>query len=371
MRIAYEATALLGDRTGVGEFCFGALEALSKFETFDIHAFAISYRRRNQLRTLLPKNISFSDWIMPARPLHFLWERSAFPPIEVWDRKIDLVHGTNFIVPPTYRSAKVVTIHDLTTVRFPDMCDKPTLIYPHLIKRALDNGAFVHTPSEFVATEVIEYFQVDPSRVKAVHHGIPRISTDNKSIEIKVPELEGKRFVLALGTVEPRKDLPMLVAAFEMIAQSDVNLHLVIAGRDGWGSDSLREAIERSKVNSRILRLGYVDTGLRSWLLQNATVFAYPSIYEGFGFPPLEAMSIGTPVISTNAGALGEILSGDVSVLIQPGDTVGLAEGIRSIVEDKDFSVRLSSLGKTYVERFSWEKCAAGLGELYRVACQE
>ena len=368
LKIAYEATALLGARTGVGEFCYGALEALSRIQSLEVNAFAISFRSRHLLKSELPNGAGFNDWILPARPLHAMWGSCNFPNLELWDTTIDVVHGTNFVVPPTRRAGKVVTVHDLTTVRFPELCDSATLIFPKMVQRAIDAGAFVHTPSQFVANEVIENFRVNPDKVVAIHHGIPRIDPETDLKNVQVRPLEGKKFVLALGTVEPRKDFPLLVRAFDEISREISDLILVIAGKDGWGTQSLTSAIARAKSRSRIIRLGYVSQSTRQWLLKNAAVFAYPSVYEGFGFPPLEAMTLGTPVVSTNSGALEEVLSRDCAILVESGDLDALASGILQVVSNGSEAARLAHAGLEHVGRFSWDKCANGLASLYRLA---
>ncbi|MDA8081998.1 MAG: glycosyltransferase family 1 protein [Actinomycetota bacterium] len=368
LRVAYEATALLGFRTGVGEFCYGALNALARIESLDVNAFAISHRRRHMLKQELPAGVGFSDWIMPARPLHAMWNRYNFPPLELWDRRVDVVHGTNFVVPPTYSAGKVVTVHDLTTLRFPEMCDAATLVFPKMVQQAIDGGAFVHTPSYFVAQEVMENFRVDPAKVVAIHHGIPLLDPSVDLDAAQVGPLVGRRFVLALGTVEPRKDYPMLVRAFDEVVQHEPDLILVIAGKDGWGSSDLTSVITSVKSRSKIFRLGYVTPATRQWLLKNATVFAYPSIYEGFGFPPLEAMSLGTPVVSTTSGALAEVLSDACALLVKSGDMNGLATGLMRLVGDESERARLSQAGLEHVNRFSWDLCASELASLYQLA---
>ncbi len=367
LRIAYEATALLGFRTGVGEFCYGALNSLARIESLDVNAFAVTHRRRHMLKKELPAGVGCSDWIMPARPLHAMWNRYNFPPLELWDRKIDVVHGTNFVVPPTRLAGKVVTVHDLTTLRFPEMCEAATLVFPKLVQRAIDGGAFVHTPSRFVAQEVIENFKVDPAKVVAIHHGIPLVDPSIDLDAAKVGPLAGRRFVLALGTVEPRKDYTLLVRAFDEVVRHEPDLVLVIAGKDGWGSSDLTSAITRAKSRSKIFRLGYVTPATRQWLLKNATVFAYPSVYEGFGFPPLEAMSLGTPVVSTNSGALAEVLSDACALLVNSGDLNGLATGVMRLVGDESERARLSQAGLEHIHRFSWDRCASELASLYHL----
>lgn len=364
LNVAYEATALLGPRTGVGEFCHGALSALSRLPELEVGAFAMSFRKRHELVPELPGGVRFYNWIMPARPLHAMWRRSNLPPLELWDRKIDVVHGTNFVVPPTLSAGKVITVHDLTTLLYPELCNPATLIFPKMIQRAIDAGAYVHTPSNFVANEVVGNFNVSPDRVVAIPHGIPVLDAD-VGIGGVVEDLMGKRFILGLGTVEPRKDFPLLVRAFDEISNDVSDIVLVIAGQDGWGTQDLIDAISDSHAKAKIMRLGYVAPLTRLWLIKNSSVFVYPSVYEGFGFPPLEAMALGTPVISTRAGALSEVLSEESAVLVNPGDKDELASAMKRVVTEMDFAQRLSYLGRLHANGFSWESCAKGLSDLY------
>ncbi len=173
--VALDATPLLGVPTGVGVFCREALGALSAAGELQVEAFAISWRRRHMLESRAPEGVRTVGRAMPARPLHLAWRHSDLPPVEWFLGRCDVVHGTNFVVPPTRRAASVVTVHDLTTLRFPEMCDAPTLRFPALIRRAVARGAWVHTPSRYVADEVVAELGVDPDRVRAVHHGTPTV----------------------------------------------------------------------------------------------------------------------------------------------------------------------------------------------------
>src|SRR5579863_1602418 len=126
MRVALDATPLLGHRTGVGNFCAGVLGGLGRRDDLAVAAFAVSWRRRAELALLVPPNVRTVQRAMPARPLHALWGRGRVPPLEWFIGAADVVHGTNFVVPPTRRAARVITVHDLTVIRFPELCEGPT-----------------------------------------------------------------------------------------------------------------------------------------------------------------------------------------------------------------------------------------------------
>ena len=378
LRVAVDATPLLGTRTGVGVFCECALAGLARRQELELAAFAVSWRRRGGIRPHLPDGVRAVDRAMPARPLHRAWSIGAFPAVEWFTGDQDVVHGTNFIVPPTRRAARVMTIHDLTPVRYPEMCDDYTRTFPRLVRRALAEGAWVHTPSRFVAAEVVELLGAVPERVVAVHHGIPPVdgaspnaspdaTPDATPDQERPPGLPDGPYVLALGTVEPRKDLSTLVRAFDQVAAEEPDLRLVVAGPDGWGVDAFRDAVRAAAHGDRVVRTGWVGGSARAALLRNARVYAYPSLYEGFGFPPLEAMLAGVPVVTTDAGALPEVV-GDAAVLVTPGDADALAAAMRILVTDEQARTDAIGRGRQHVTAFSWDAAAEGLSGLYEKA---
>ena len=364
LRVAVDATPLLGPRTGVGGFTASLIDGLARRTDVEVVAFAVTWRGRAALGALAPAGVSLARRPMAARPLRELWTRSDRPPIEWWTGPVDVVHGTNFVVPPGRRAAEVVTVHDLTAVRFPELCTADTLRWPALVRRALDRGAHVHTVSGFVAAEVVEHFAVDPARVRVVPNGVGPVGAGDAARGRRLAGAE--RYVLALGTVEPRKGLPDLVRAFDAeVASGSSGVDLVLAGPDGWGSAALDAALAGLRSGPRIRRLGWVRAEERAHLLAGAAVFAFPSVYEGFGLPPLEAMAAGVPVVAAAAGAIPEIL-GDAAVLVTPGDTVALGAALRSVLDDGARADDLRARGRARVGRYRWARTVEGLVELYR-----
>ena len=372
MRLALDATPLLGARTGVATFTGGALGALAGRPGLDLTAYALSWRGRSTLREHLPPGVA-SGWAVPAGPLLRLWARTNLVPAE-WivdaEGGVDVVHGTNFVVPPTRRAARVVTVHDLTCVRFPEMCTATTLRYPNLIRRAVRDGAWVHTPSAFVAAEVCELLGADPGRVRAVHHGLDHVDAPADAgaglrRAAALTSAAVRRYVLALGTVEPRKDLPMLVRAFDRLAGARPDVGLVLAGPEGWGTGELDAARAGARHLDRIGLAGYVDGAARGELMAGAAVFALPSRYEGFGLPPLEAMAAGIPVVATAAGAVPEVC-GDGALIVPVGDEGMFTGALEAVLDGEAGS--LAERGRARAAQFTWARCVDGLGELYREA---
>jgi glycosyltransferase involved in cell wall biosynthesis len=171
--------------------------------------------------------------------------------------------------------------------------------------------------------------------------------------------------VLALGTVEPRKNLPRLVAAFDLEAARDCNLRLVVAGPDGWGTEAFTESVRKARHRDRVLRLGYVDDPVRADLLAGARVLAYPSLDEGFGHPPLEAMRAGVPVVAARAGSLPEVL-GDAALLVDPSSPTAIADALHAANTDDDTRAQLVAAGHDRVARYTWSRATDELVTLYR-----
>jgi glycosyltransferase involved in cell wall biosynthesis len=373
LKVALDATPLRGARTGIGEFCFRALEALVPRGDLEVGAFALSRHGRQAITGLVPAGVGVLGLPgpgVPARLLNASWARWPFPPAGLYTGKVDVVHGTNFVVPPARRAAMVVSVHDLSPWHFPQWCRPAARAYPDLVHKAVKRGAWVHTDSQFVAGELVDALGMPEERVRTVYLGTsaPARSARTGPRPGLLPDWV-TAYVLALGTVEPRKDLPTLVAAFGRAAGARPGLALVIAGPEGLGTPALQEAVAACPARDRILQLGWVDEAARDGLVAGATVYAYPSRYEGFGLPPLQAMAAGTPVVATGAGALAEVL-GDAAWLVEVGDADALAQALETLVDDTGVRQALAGKGLERAGHFTWDACAAGLATLYHEASQ-
>ncbi len=361
MRIALDATPLLAPHTGVGVFVKGLLTALPSIACCDdVRGYALTSRGHRQLDRLLPARVTKIGRPVPARLVRQTWRRFDHPTAATMLGRADVVHGTNYVVPPARRALEVLTVHDLTFVHYPEMCEPVILELPGLIRRAINRGAVVHTPSRFMADEVCDWLSIGSDRVFTVAHGLDRPALEPGG-DAKQP-VGGRRYVVAVGTVEPRKDLPGLVAAFDLIADDHPDVDLVIAGPDGWGAEALSGAIALSPWPGRIRRLGWVSDAQRRALLAGATVMAYPSRYEGFGFPPLEALAVGTPVVATTAGSLPEVL-GDTARLVPPGDVDALARALSVVLSGQ--AGQVGDDARQWVAGYTWERCATEMRANY------
>jgi glycosyltransferase involved in cell wall biosynthesis len=367
MRLAFDITSLHDRRTGVGAFASEVLTRVAHHDGIDVIGYSVSWRGRDRVTAeLAPPGVSLATRPMAAQPLRQLWRRINWPPITWWTGRIDIVHGPNFVVPPGRGATELMTVHDLTFVRYPELCTRDVLQYADLIPRALRRGAHVHTVSDFVAGEVMDVFEVEADRVHVVPNGVDPVGEGDPEAGRRYAG--GDRYVLALGTIEPRKDHPLLVEAFDALASDDPDVRLVIAGQDGWRTDVFDRAVERARHRDRVVRAGFVDDRARADLLAGARVFAYPSRYEGFGLAPLEAMAAGTPVVTARTGALPQVL-GDAAAYVEPGDRAALTSALADLLDDSDRREELMSKGRVRAAGYSWDACADGLIRLYQRLC--
>lgn len=365
LTVAIDSTPLVGDRTGIGVAVDGLVRSLAARPELDLVCYGLTASGWGQLKRRLPPGVRTARARMPAGALMRAWGSWSFPPVEIWTGRADVVHGTNFVVPPARWAGRLVTVWDLTAVRYPELCTTTSRRYPGLVQRAVDEGAWVHTGSRYVAAEIVENFGADPGRVLVVPPGVtPAVTiTPPGTAPGPPPGGSGPPYVLALGTVEPRKDFPGLVAAFDAVAEEHRDLELWIAGPAGWGEEQLSRAVGAARHSDRVKRLGWIPD--LAGVLAGASCLAYPSLYEGFGFPPLEAMAAGVPVVATSAGSVPEV-TGDAALLVTPGDPTALADAIARVIDDEVLRRRLVELGSKRVDAFSWESSASSMLDGYR-----
>lgn len=350
VRLALDVGPLHGHRTGVGAAVAALVDALAQHPDVAVTPYLLSYRTRP------PPPVRRLP--LPAALAHRLWARIDRPRLDRWLGDVDVVHGTNYVVPPS-RRPRLVSVYDCWFLTHPDRASPTVRRVGAILRRAVASGATVHASSAATAHVVRGLLTTD--RVEVVHLGPLPVAPPGSP----PPGLDGGPFVLALGTVERRKNLPHLVAAF---ATADVDdTELVIAGADGDDSGALTVAVDdlTPERRQRIRRLGPVDAGTKSWLLHHAAALAYPSLDEGFGFPVLEAQSVGVPVVATVAGSIPEV-AGAGAELVPLDDVDALAGALHRVVDDDARRRQLIAAGTTNLERFSWSSTADQLVALYR-----
>jgi glycosyltransferase involved in cell wall biosynthesis len=366
LRVALDANPLIGERTGIGHVSARLLEGLAARRDVEVIGYAITRTGRRDLPGVLPAGVRPATSRLPARIVHPLWRRFEFPHVEHWTGPVDVVHSPNFIAPPA-QVPVIVSVHDLAFVHSPELCRPEARKLEPLLWRAIERGAILHTGSDHVAGEIREHFRLPPERVARVYTGIATHATAADPA-VGHTLAGGDRYVLAIGTIEPRKGYPGLVRAFDRVAADDPCLRLVIAGAKGWGTKPFEAALAAAGAADRVVRLGYVSDADHAALLAGASVLAYPSLYEGFGHPPFEAMAAGVPVVTTSAGSLPEVV-GDAALFVPPGDDEALADALHRVLTDPALRAALVARGRVRSQAFPWSASIEGFVALYeRVA---
>ena len=305
--------------------------------------------------------------LLPGAVAQQLWKRGLPPRYDRLAGRADLYHFANFIIPPISTRAKTVaTIFDMSFLRHPECAEARNLAYMGArIGKTVERADAILTISRYSASEIESFFPAARGKVFPVYLGVDQSlsSPGRDAINDARRRLGLERpYILSVGTIEPRKNYPLLVDAFEHM-KNDVDL--VVAGRPGWRYEPILERFRSSQKASRIHFLGPVgDTDLAA-LYAGAEIFAFPSLYEGFGLPPLEAMRCGTPVAASSAGSLREIL-GDAAVIVPDYEPETWAFALDRLVEDRRIRGELRSKGFATAARFRWEETARGTAAVYR-----
>jgi len=358
LKVAIDVTPILGNRTGVGNVVNSLVAGLATRPELDVTGVVVSYSGRSNLAEKLPEGVKPLHVKFPARIAHIMWLKMDRPAISGFD----VVHGPNYVVPPCPKASEIVTIHDLTAWRYPRLLNHDNQQFGDLVARAIGRGAHIHAVSNFVGNEVHEYLDIEEDRIHVIPNGYDPSLIGDKSAGKKIV---GNDYVLAVGTIEPRKDYPSLVRAMKEVWEIYPEIKLVVAGSDGWGVESFNSAVAECNATDKIIRLGYITEKAKVDLLAGAELLAYPSLYEGFGLPILEAMANETPVVATQVGAIPEV-AGDAAVLVPAKSSNALAAAMLDVLEKPDVREHLKEAGLHRVKNYSWENSIDQMLNLYQ-----
>ncbi len=310
--------------------------------------------------------------LQTSKPMQrILWEQTALPGL-VRQRRLDLLHGAVNVTPLLSLCPTVVTIHDLSFMRTPQAFPATQRRYLHgMVRRSARHARQVIAVSQATKDDVVALFGVPPQRITVVYNGVDDVFAPASPEQVEAFRRERglpERFVLHLGTLEPRKNLARLVEAFAQAGQQLTDcddLKLVLAGGKGWDYDDIFVTVERLGLQEQVLFPGYVADADLPWFYRAATVFAYPSLLEGFGLPVLEAMACGTPVITSAVSSLPEV-AGDAALLVDPASVDALTDALVQMLSDAALAGEMRRRGLLQAGRFSWQRTAAETAAVYR-----
>lgn len=371
LTISLDATALRLNPSGIGYYVYNLIEALYQLQSSENFQLNLFYQP--SVKNWLRGNLSASEQLQNYPHTHCLpipttlsnlltkFPNPALAYFEKYLQYPDIIHGTDHIVYPCQKSFKVMTIHDLTFIKYPEYVPLIVKTYTERIKRCLKWTDLIITMAETTKEDIVHYLQVNPHKIWV----IPLASRYSIQENLKTSPTDEQPYILFVGTFEPRKNIKTLVLAFDYLKKKfDLPHRLVLIGKKGWGYESILKCIENSAYKKDIYHLNYLADELVAQFYQQAEVFVYPSFYEGFGLPVLEAMNLGTPVITSNVSSLPEVVD-SAAITINPQDFIELAEAIFKVLSNDDLRKQLILDGRVRAQSFSWEKTAKQTLEAY------
>lgn len=362
--VGFDATAAVRQAAGIGRYTRELLAALGdRDDDLRYRLIAMAGGETQGRLPLLDERFGVLQIPISDRLSNALWHRARVPlPVQLLTGRIDLFHSPDFTLPPAPGVPSVVTVHDLAFLAVPETA-YPTLraYLEEVVPRSLRRAAKVIAVSECTRQDLVERLGVPMERITVVHEGVSSVFRETAPAASDQEVLSRLRvsrpFVLGVGTIQPRKNYARLVEAFAAIWPRHQELSLVIAGSRGWMDEPVFAAIENLGLRDKVHIVGPGDEDLAA-LYRSCAVMAYPSLYEGFGIPPLEAMACGAPVICSNTSSLPEVV-GDAAVMVDPSSTEQLAAALIRVLEDPELSARLRERGHERARLFTWERAAA------------
>ncbi len=373
MRLGLDITSAVQQGGGIGRYTRELLRALARADTANLYRLFFASRQRPH--PLPPLGPNFHITALPFHDIWLarLWHRARLPVFVDWlTGPIDIFHSPDFTLPPTRRGTRtLLTVHDLTFVRDPGSAAPGLLGYlTTVVPRSVARADHVIAVSHATRADLIELYQTPPEKITVIHEGVGddfRPVTDPAALSALRAkyQLGHAPFILAVGTLQPRKNYPRLIQAFAALAARHPDLRLVIAGGHGWLYDSIFTEVERLGLRERVRFPGFVADADLPALYTAAQVVAYPSIYEGFGLPLLEAMACGTPVVTSTASCLPEV-AGDAALLVPPTDVNALAHALDRLLTDETLRSDLITKGFARAQHFTWAQAAQAVLGVYQ-----
>jgi glycosyltransferase involved in cell wall biosynthesis len=379
MKIAIDAL-LLGRPGGVGGYVASLLRALALCDrpSAQTGASANEYVIYTTRGALLPSELTEDRFSvrrpggLSARWLRVFWQQAILPR-QLAEDGVDVLHAPSYVAPLKAEVPVVLTLHDVIALKYPHLCSRANARhYRHVLPLAARKASLIVASSCATRDDIVSILGLPPEKVRVIYPGVDAVFHPVADEGVLAAACRAwhlpRRFILFVGNIEPKKGLDTLMVAFDNLVRREKLPHgLVVVGAPQRGMRRLRALVSRLGLGERVLFTGHMPQGDLPALYSLADLFVFPSLYEGFGLPPLEAMACGTPVVCSNAGSLPEVVA-DAAVTVPPGDAEALRQAIAHGVADDTLRERLVSKGRERVARFTWASAAAQLLEAYRDA---
>ncbi|MBI3263684.1 MAG: glycosyltransferase family 4 protein [Acidobacteria bacterium] len=366
MRVLIDYRPALRERTGAGEFVHQIAAALARHAALKIDVTVFTSSWKDRLRPSARRELGPAEAVdvrIPVRMLNLGWHRLGWPPIElVARRRFDVVHAAHPLAIPSTRAAQVITIHDLHFLDFPSHTEAEIRRdYPGLVRRHAERADMIIVPSHHTGRLIRQRLGISHDRIALCRPGAPAWAD-------RIASAREPRDIVFLGTLEPRKNIGVLLDAYTRLLDAGRPVpDLVLGGKATAAARGWLDRLTRPPLAGHVRHLGYVETDQRLELYRRARLLVLPSLDEGFGLPVLEAMACGVPVVVSTRGSLPEV-AGSAGLLIDPEDVDGWAGAIQRMLEDDPFAAASAASGRLRVREMTWDHAAEALKQAYEHA---
>ncbi|MCQ9205354.1 MAG: glycosyltransferase family 4 protein [Omnitrophica bacterium] len=376
MKIGIDARIILYQRRGGAHYIYKLLESLFAIEQDNKYRILFSYFRgadKSVIDHFKRSNVKTKALRVPNRILTTCWEKFSFPSIELLLGKLDVFHipYCHHFIPTS--TELIVTIHDLIPLRFPQHFSKRSLDgYTRMHRKVLKKAKLIITDSQNSKNDIVELMGIDEKKIKVIMLGVDerfKQTGDKEKVSRYLSKYNiNSKYILFVGGPSENKNVSGLLKGYKIFRENSSQNHkLVLVGKKSWGYSKIIEEAKDLGLERDIIVTGYVSDEDLVYIYNGADLLVHPSLYEGFGFPPLEAMACGVPVVASDVSSIPEVV-GDAAILIDPYNTEDLAQVIIKVIDDSSLRQELTKKGLQRAKDFSWERCARETLAVYQQA---
>ena len=370
--IGIDYTPAYEQGAGIGRLVRDLISALAQVDTSTEYKLFVSGATKQSLPAAPASNFTWKPTRINPRWLARIWHRTQLPlPVETFTGQVDLFHATDFTLPPSLSKTKtIVTVHDLSFVRVPDAASQKLKRYLDVVvPRSVHKANHVIADSQATKDDLIEFYNIPSDKItvllSGVDSGYQKIKQFVSLMTIRNKyNIPNTPYIFCVGTIQPRKNYSRTIKALKILRDEGYELDFVIAGGKGWLEDEMYQTIKDTGLENHVHLIGFADDEDLPALYSGAECVAFPSLYEGFGFPVLEGMACETPVVTSNLSSLPEV-AGDAALLVDPYDIEAIADAIKRILDDSELRQTLIKRGINQASKFTWESSARQLCQIY------
>jgi len=372
MKVSIELQPCLKNKSGIGVYTYELTKRLQNYKDIEFEGNIFNFFNRNDIeKDIEGLNIKKNTCsLFPYGVYRRIW---SYVPIKynfLFRRDIDIYQFFNFVIPPNISGKVITTIHDLTYILYPDTMDVSN-------RKRLENDMYstikradyIITISESSKKDIIKHLHIDENKIEVIYPGVDetykKVLSNDEIMAVKNKYNILGKYVLYLGTLEPRKNIETIIRAYNCFKQANKNnIKLVLAGKKGWLYDSIFKLVEEFGLENDVIFTDYIADMDKAPLYQGAEIFLFPSLYEGFGIPVIEAMASRTPVITSNSSSLPEV-AGDAAIITDPLDYQEISNSIERILNDNELQEKMINEGIKQADKFNWDSSAEKLKNIY------